>query len=135
MVKKSAESVGHEAINSLRKSISGLDTIISDQMATNPVISPVIDLTDVKKGATKLGKMFGDTHGISVSGSFSDAKSASDGYQANLESIAQGAAVIEHRTDVQLTQINNSPKALSPSEIYRQTNNQISVMKGALARK
>lgn len=128
---KSAEGVGHEAINAMRKSISGLDQIVADNMEATPVIRPVLDLTSVKKDSAKLGSLLPSTKlsvGASYSGAANALKSQNDLTESELTNV-KGAG-----TTLTLIQNNNSPKALSNGEIYRQTNNQISTLKGVLAK-
>ena len=54
---------------------------------------------------------------------------------ANAATQSQGATgpTMTSETSITLIQNNTSPKALSTAEIYRQTNNQLSIAKGALA--
>jgi hypothetical protein len=53
-------------------------------------------------------------------------------YAANQAALFDALVPAEAPAPISFTQINNSPKALSSAELYRQTNNQISVAKGAL---
>ena len=129
VVSKSAESVGKDAIHSLRKSISGMSDLISGDIDITPRITPVLDLTGVKKEATKLGSML--IAPISVEAGYAKAKDASNGYTKNQEAAAEQEVVTEHN-EFKFVQNNTSPKALSEAEIYRQTKNQLSVAKGAL---
>lgn len=131
MVAESAGSVGSEAINAMRKSIVGLDKIVSDNVDVRPTISPVLDLSDVHKNAKKIGNMFTDS-GLAITGGFANAKNAADGYQANIEARVGAETHVEKKMDVNFTQINNSPKALSAVDSYRNTKSLISTAKGAL---
>lgn len=128
-IEKASTQVGRRTLDSLRASLSDMPHILSD-MDAQPTIRPVIDLSDVRKGVGSIGKMMPWRHRISVGTAYSSAKAASAGYQANRD--ADFVAGLANHTEVNYTQINNSPKALSPAEIYRNTKNQLSRTKGAL---
>lgn len=92
---------------------------------SNPKITPVVDLSNVHKSASAIPKIF-----TGVGGSFALAAdvSASVG-KTKSTSASLGTA----SSSTTFNQYNNSPKALSAVEIYRQTSNQLSVVKkGAL---
>jgi hypothetical protein len=126
--------VGADAIQAMRKSITGLDKIVSDNISTDPVISPVLDLSSVRKDASKMGAIFAG-HGISVSTGYSGAKDAAQGYQANVDAISSGQMIVENNQEINMTQINNSPKAISAADSYRAQKSLIATTKGALAKK
>lgn len=128
-IQKTSEKMGEETIESLRKSLSNMPDSLSD-IDTTPIIRPVLDLSNVRKNAALLSGMMPGGHRISVGATYSSAQAASAGYKANQEAYA--GFTVNH-TEVNYTQNNTSPKALSSSEIYRQTNNQLSRTKGALA--
>lgn len=127
VVAKSAEGVGQDAILALRKSITGLPDLLGGDFDLAPTIRPVLDLTDVVAGAARISKVLAPTP-IGVSAAYSAARDVESGFNAN------AAAMPDHvfednSTHVSLTQNNSSPKALSDAEIYRQTKNQLSVVK------
>lgn len=129
-VEKVSTFMGKKAIASLSDALSEIpDTFaFSDYQ---PVIRPVLDLTDVNSGFNTISKMT-PSHRLSVGGTFLNANEVSAGYNADSDHLGDEAG--GNRTELNYTQINNSPKALSPAEIYRQTSNQLSVTKGVLAR-
>jgi hypothetical protein len=130
-VEKAAEGVGQDAILALTKTISGMSDLIQGDLDLAPTITPVLDLTDVKRQAASLGSLLGASP-VSVSGTYSGAQAASVGYDANKAAGAMDSKVEIIDQRVSFTQNNTSPKALSPAEIYRQTKNQLSVAKGAV---
>lgn len=135
LVSSSAASVGQTAIGALSKSLSSVSSIVSSEMDMSPTIRPVLDLSDVKKDAGLIGGMLGDK-ALALNGTYAKATVLSNGQLANREAVTTNSSVVPTTGDtLTFTQINNSPKALSRSEIYRRTNNQISVAKGALAKK
>jgi tape measure domain-containing protein len=130
-VSESAESVGKEAMLSLQKSLSGLAKVAAmGELDLNPKITPVIDLTEVRKNANAIDGLF-KLNPITVKASYSGATEAGEGFQNNQE--AQNSDDTSSTPpSVSYTQINNSPKALSTGDIYRQTNNQLSATRGAV---
>jgi tape measure domain-containing protein len=132
LVSDETENVGRVAIETMRKSISGMADLVSGPIDIVPVITPIIDLSKVQKGAGLIGSLLAAQQ-ISVGATYSTAKDASAGYQSNKTAVAQVVAQATPNDGMTFIQNNNSPKALSSAEIYRQTKNQLSVAKGALA--
>jgi tape measure domain-containing protein len=128
-VAKSAENTGMTAVDSLRKSMSGFSDLITGPVDIRPVITPVLDLSSIKKDAGQIGSVLG-SQPISVDAAYSKASAI-----ANARAVAQEASDIQTSAPAPVTfnQYNNSPKALSSADIYRQTNNQLSRAKGALS--
>lgn len=132
VVEKSASGVGTSAIDAMRKSISGMSKLITADIDTTPVIRPILDLTTMQKDALKIDSLL-NTKPMSVDAAYSTAKDASAGYRRNHEIFAQQASDRSSGQDnLTFIQNNNSPRALSQAEIYRQTKNQLSKAKGAL---
>lgn len=129
VVAKAAEDTGQTAVDSLKKSMSDFSGLITGPVDIQPVITPVLDLSSVKKGAGQIGTVLG-RQPISVDSAYSKAAAI-----ANARMAVQEAADIQASapTPVTFNQYNNSPKALSSADIYRQTNNQLSRAKGALS--
>jgi len=76
-----AEGVGFNAIDSMRKSISGISDVIDSDMDMHPTITPILDLSDVKNNAGSLGSML-STKPITVDAALSKVNSISTGYQS-----------------------------------------------------
>ena len=93
----------------------------------------MLDLTSVQKDAASISSMLTPS-AVQVGSGYQMAKIAAAGYSTNQNVAANQAADAAAGLGpaVQFIQNNNSPKALSPAEIYRQTKNQLSVAKGAL---
>lgn len=128
-----AENVGLNAINAMRKTLTGLASVVPDSMEMNPTITPVLDLSAVKKGAGQIGSML-PNNALALKSSYSSAANASAGYKSNQKEFATAIAPRQVGPSVVLNQYNNSPKALSEADIYRSTKNQLSVAKGALTK-
>lgn len=133
VVEKAAASVGSGALTSLRKSLSAIDIAADIDMA--PTIRPVLDLSAIKEDSRLIGGMIAPS-ALAVKGSYAKASFLSDSSRANQEAMLdKGTATPSSGDNITFIQNNNSPKALSSAEIYRKTNNQISVAKGALTKK
>lgn len=130
-ITSAAEFVADESLNTMRETLKKLSQGLDSEMDLNPTIAPVLDLTAMRKEAIKIGSVLG-TQPISVSAAYSGARAASAGYNGNKELTADSVSKSSEQIHLEFKQYNNSPKALSPADIYRQTKNQLSVAKGAL---
>jgi tape measure domain-containing protein len=130
-VTDAASGVGDEAINGLRNSLAGIAKAVATDMDFNPTIRPVLDLSAVQSQSGQLTSML-NPGTLQLQGAYMSAISADNGYRANQEAIlAEKSSVATERSgDTIFNQYNNSPKSLSPTEIYRQTKNQLSQAKG-----
>jgi tape measure domain-containing protein len=125
----SARRTGQIAVDSLKKSLAGL--AIDEAIDVQPVIAPVLDLNSFRKDAAGIDGIL-SSKALEATVSAQNARSISTTTEANRKALADAAALQTTGTIVELTQINNSPKALSQAEIYRQTKNQLSTLKEAL---
>lgn len=125
-----ASNMGTTAINAVKGSLSRIGDMLQGDMDINPTITPVLDLSQVERDSKRLGSML-------PSG------------QLNLDGTADLATSVQAETDndgsdddrprggdddpkgdvYNFNQYNHSPKALSKADIYRQTKNQLSVVK------
>ncbi len=128
VVEKSTELLGQTTVDSLRKSLSNLTDMAVGNMEIKPVITPVLDLTGVKKTAGGISALL-TTRPISFEGTQSQALTTAH-IQTRVASSEDGTVGVQKT--VTYNQYNSSPKTLSQAEIYRQTNNQLSRAKGAL---
>ena len=103
-------------------------------MDLQPTIRPIVDLTDVKKGADGIYKMLPHDGSISVGTTYERARAARRTYDSNQQFTTMPVETAKDSRPVQFIQNNNSPKALTNAEIYRQTRNQLSQAKGALTK-
>jgi tape measure domain-containing protein len=129
----SAEAVGKDTLSSLQKSLSKMPDILSAPIDLTPVITPVLDLTKIKKESAKIPSLI-PTEVISVGAGYKAAQIVSRGYESNQISSDQIQTSTQDTLvrPIQFNQYNTSPKALSSAEIYRQTKNQLSVAKGVV---
>jgi tape measure domain-containing protein len=128
-VEKASAKTGVAAVEALRKSLSGFSDLVVRDVDIKPVITPVLDLSSVRKEAGNIGGMLGG-NSIAVDSAYLKARtiasSVASSQSAGLDESPTGGSVLNY------TQNNYSPKALSSAEIYRQTKNQLSITKGAL---
>ena len=95
---------------------------------SNPKITPVVDLSEVKKGASDIAKIFGDQPNITTV-SARQASKISESRALDSSTVGSGSQT-SVSNNINYTQNNYSPKALSRLEIYRNTRNQLQTLKG-----
>lgn len=130
-VEKASSDTGKIAVESLRKSLTGFSDLITSDVGLSPVITPVLDLSSVKKDAGSIGGLF-SAKPIAIDSSYAKAAYVASGYARNQAVSTQSSEPVT-AAPVSFTQNNYSPKALSSAELYRQTNNQLSKAKEALS--
>lgn len=134
VVEDAGNRVGDTVLAATKKSLAGISDAVSGEMSMNPTVRPVLDLTQVQKDASLMNGML-TPPALKLDRSVLYANQAQQaGYKA-----AESADAVElqrignsGRGDVNFYQTNNSPKALTTGEIYRKTNNQLSVAKKEL---
>ena len=122
-------SLAGASIRGVKSTIQQMSDVISSDLDVNPTIAPVLDLTQFRKDAAQMDATL-KAKSLTASVSLGQATSISnDRTQAQTASEAalQGGAPV-----IQFNQTNNSPRALTPVEIYRNTKNQLSLAKEAL---
>jgi hypothetical protein len=129
LIEISAADMGDRAVKSLSGSLANISNLINDKMDVQPVIRPVLDLTNLQNNAGQINKILTGTRQIDIRPVSSSAQAASSGFQNNKDFIAQVDTPDPSRPTIQFVQNNNSPKALSSADIYRQTRNQLSRVK------
>jgi len=129
---RSTEKMGLSAMETLKRTMSGIDAAASMEMDMAPTIRPVLDLSAIRKDSGLVAGMLA-VPALSLSGSYDKASSLAaadrvrrEGATASTTSEAGtfGASVVNN-----YTQNVTSPKALNSAEIYRQNKNLISVVK------
>ena len=128
-----ATGVGNTALDAMKETIAGIGNNLDADMSMNPVIRPVLDLSGIRSDASQIGGIL-QPNALAATSSYANAASISDSTSNQNESTGKTGAVPSAGVNLTLIQNNTSPKALSPAEIYRDTNNALSVTKGALAK-
>ena len=114
------------AVEDMSKSMmSMMSNIMLDEIESNPTITPILDLTQVRDQAKALSALTNVTP-IKATVSLSAASSISPVQPGEDSAVAAGGNAFNFE------QNNYSPKALSEVEIFRQTKNQLSQIKSAL---
>jgi tape measure domain-containing protein len=133
-VSRSATRVSEETIAAARDTIGQLADIIDTDPTLHPQIAPVVDLAHVRSGFNKLGSMKTPVISTYVTGARVNAVASSLNSHENgikqpvPQNNQNGPQVVE------FVQNNYSPKALSRSEIYRNTSNQFTAFKEAISK-
>jgi tape measure domain-containing protein len=116
------------AIGNTADAMLGAMAAIPDLAEMNPTITPVLDLTQVQAGADQMNTMINAASVATVSTDQAASISVS-------QAVSGGATdtTAPDKSVIKFEQNNYSPESLSPVEIYRQTKNQLSQMRTALA--
>lgn len=123
------KSVGRRAIDTMKYTLNNVASTLADGISAEPTITPVLDLTEVDKGIDKIYSSFNKKAPISFDVTAAKATAAIRTNDTNSDVITGSGNTIINNYD--MTQNNYSPKTLSRYEIYRQTKNQFSRLKGA----
>ena len=119
----SGSEIAESAKSGLSNAISKVTDLINGEIDTQPTIRPVLDLSDVERGTSRINSLFSRSQALSV-----NAEMSGEG----IYGIQNGASKSDSGTQFNFTQNNYSPKALSRIDIYRQTKNQFAAMKEAI---
>ena len=116
-VTDAVDVAGSAALDAMKSSMRNISDIVAKELNPNPVITPILDLTQVRNQAGELGALTQVTP-ITAAASYG---------QASLISSQQLAATSEEPspssggTSLKFEQNNYSPEALTEFEIYSQT--------------
>ena len=114
-------SVAKSAKEGLRNAVSKISDFIENGIDSQPTIRPLLDLSDVTEGASRLSALLSRNQAMKIS----------TGMEHEGTGIVQnGGTTPTSGNNYNFTQNNYSPKALSRIDIYRQTKNQFSALKG-----
>ena len=100
--------------------LSKVSEVFDMDVDSQPTIRPVLDLTNVEAGAGRIDAIFSRQQAIAAGVSIDNARIG------KFESVKSGNE--SAGSTFNFTQNNYSPKALSRTEIYRQTKNQFSAI-------
>lgn len=122
-IKKTAAILTDQFQKELDRQFGSTTSPFEDILETDPVIKPVLDLSDVEAGAAAIQALIASgavTPDISVNAANGVSRSVRAGKALEEALVGGGGDTYNY------VQNNTSPKALNAGEIYRQTNNQIS---------
>lgn len=125
MLQSAMEKGADSVVQTAKTAFGNVPNVLEGIVDMDPVITPVLDLSSVEADAKKLGDL-ADVVPISAAASFDQASAINVPTASEAEQAAQAGSSFE------FNQYNTSPEKLSEIEIYRQTKNQLSQVKGAL---
>lgn len=116
--------MGQMSVDGLSAALVSVADQIQNGIDTEPVIRPVIDLSDITEKTALIDAAFSRDRATKAQMSlYSDEKMLpANAFDSN----------IQQTSPITFNQYNNSPKALSRFEIYRQTKNQLSLIEGVV---
>ena len=127
---KAAAGVGDSALESLRKSLSGMSETIKSHVDLDPTIRPVLDLSDIHKNVGQIGSLLGG-QSIDVTPTVKWSREIAADYSSSEDSKRPSGELVGG-DNLTFNQFINSPKAVSAVETYRGTKSLVSTAKGAL---
>ena len=120
LVTNQSTEVGSSALDSIKSAVAKVSDLIENGIDAVPTIRPVLDLTDIESEISRIGSMFSDSPVVSIGASINRANA-----QTNQNGVVNQSPQVTP-SSYTFNQNNYSPKALSRSDIYRQTKNQFS---------
>ena len=135
-VSEAAENLGKDGASGISKAMSKIaDTMDETSTDFHPEIVPVVDMSNFNQSLSSMTKAMGDTAPIKVQTLFSldQAKASVGAIAASKPNTGNDITDLATKATLMFTQNNYSPKALSRLDIYRQTKNQFSALKGLVA--
>lgn len=118
---KAGTNMAAAAKNGLSNAISKIREFVDGEMEVQPTIRPVLDLSEVRSGAGRLTAILSRSQAVKISSSMN---------RETTGEIQNGDGTPSVGNSYSFVQNNYSPKALSRIDIYRQTKNQFSALKG-----
>lgn len=128
---RSASAFGKDMIAKLNESLTQVSLAIANAEEFNPTITPVLDMTNVERGAARMSSLIG-TPVIDTAVSFGQAASLAVASRAEEQALLTSIDTTPQPTEVNFNQTINSPTALSVNDIYRNSQSLISIAKEEL---
>jgi hypothetical protein len=130
----STNEMAKEIVDNANTIISLITEAINTDIDSQPTIRPVLDTSDIDNKAKFINRMFNDAD---LALAYKASREIND-IAITKANVVYGNAEAKDSSNqnpqqINFTQNNYSPKALNRYEIYRQTNNQIRQLKGALS--
>lgn len=122
-----AESMASSAIDALGDVLQKAAEVVNDEMPDDPVIKPILDIDQLKEDARSIAEIFGDA--VVDTTSFQAAMVASSSRNRNGAKVEDDNRPQVIQQEYKFEQINNSPKALTRLQIYRDTKNLFNTFK------
>ena len=128
-VVKATKMLGEKAIDTMEYAISNVRDLIAGEIAMDPVIKPVIDMTNIVKGGKILDAIFLTPKTLALD-AIPVVRGISYGMNARDAIPIYPTEQAGEVNQITFEQNNYSPKALSRIDIYRQTRNQLVELEG-----
>lgn len=132
-VTDAATSLGASTLEAMRKSVRDISSAVMLDVDTNPTITPVLDLSQVRAEVKKMPDM---TNVVPIDAAMSYTQASIISQDQQVAQAVQLDSAVQNDTSgprtLEFKQYNSSPEALSPTEVYRLTKNQIAMAKTAL---
>ena len=93
-IANSAIGVGKTAKTAMEKAINGMSDIVND-IDTQPTIRPILDLSDIESGATRIDKLSNSWNGYSIDGTVNLAKTTMGSLPLQPNSTSLTASMLE----------------------------------------
>ena len=126
-----ASDMAEEVVTGANSIITAIAQALDSNMDTQPTIRPVLDTSDIEAKAKSVGSLF-DANDLALAYSASGSMKQINEAKNSSNKSADHNQVVSGTQQINFTQNNYSPKALSRIDIYRQTKNEISMLKGAM---
>lgn len=122
-----------EVINPFKSAIDSISGEINDIVIDDPTITPILNISDIKAGMSEIDEMFNKA--ISFGTTISKVQNASSSFtpkDKQGDDRRDDVRESEPKRTFEFNQYNYSPKALSRSDIYRQTRNQFATFEAVV---
>jgi tape measure domain-containing protein len=127
-VVKSSTDLAVRSMTAVTEGINRALILVEESPDFNPVVTPVIDLTEIQNGARSIAGMVESTPTLSPVVSYGQASTIA----ATSVPVDDSDSTPTPPGDINFNQTINAPTQLSTSEIYKQTRNQITLAKEEL---
>ena len=117
-VSDSANNVGSAALDSLKGAMKNVSESLDGNLDSNPVICPVVDLTNIKQGGKQIDSIFEKRTGLTVGANIQNVNDAN----LRTKSVSSESSMASSQSQAATSmfiQNNYSPKALTPYEVER----------------
>ena len=128
-INRSMANAANNLVDTAKTTFGRVPDMLEGLIDMDPVITPILDLSNVEKEAGKLVDLTKVTP-ITAAASYGQASATSQ--EVSAVQLAAVEAAAAKQVSFEFNQTNTSPEALSDVEIYRQTKNQLGQVKAAL---
>lgn len=133
-VENASTGVSEGAIKAAQDTIGQIADFIDTDATLHPQITPVVDMSDVQAGFSRINRLHAPTLHTTVTGARVAAVASSLNQRQNNLNQPVPQNNQNGPQNFNFVQNNYSPKALSRTEIYRNTNNQFTAFKEAISK-